>query len=461
MRPHPHPFPSPRRRQRGSVLIVALLLMAVIALMLASYLGLNLNSTRQAQRAFHGSAALNLAETGAEEAVWSFNRATAGHADAWQGWADDGKAAWRRFDDFDFTRQTRGSVQVYTTSRQPAPGVNPRIMVLASVSPPDGTPLTRMLEVTLRRRSYFASGLVAKDSITFSGTNTSVDSWDSDPDDNPATAAVPYGPGVRRDRGIVASTSFVNQAVLLNHADVWGYVYTGGALPVVGNNGSIRGADTPEDVTVDPNRIATDFIAEFPPVFSPEHGTHLLSVGATLGTVGETTVWRCPAIQLNGNKTLTILGHVTLILTAGPGISALDITGNASILIPEGSSLTVYVEGNVKIAGKGIGNANARPLAFLLWGTAQDPGGQDIQIAGNGALKAAVYAPAADVKINGNGDVMGAVVAHRITLVGNAAFHYDESLARYGDDTPFGIVQWREITADAERKLHTPLFSGW
>jgi hypothetical protein len=455
--------PSAYRRQqcRGSVLIVALMLTAIIAMMLASYLGLNLNSTRQAKRGFYSSAALNLVEAGAEEAVWSFNRATGGHTDAWTGWSDDGKSAWRKFTDFDFTQNTSGWVQVYTTSLNPAPGINPRIIALASVNPPDGAPLIRMIEVTLRRRSYFASGLVAKESVTFKGTNTSVDSWDSDPDNNPATAAVPYSAEVRKDRGVVASTAVVNEAVLLNHADVWGYVFTGGNQPVVGSNGSIRGADTPAEVMIDERRIATDFNAEFPPVFAPNDGTHLLAVGATLGTAGETTVWRCPTLTLHGNKTLTILGHVTLILTAGPGVNAIDVTGNASIIIPAGSSLTVYVEGNVKLAGNGIGNANARPLSFLLWGTAQNPGGQDIQIAGNGALKAAVYAPNADVKINGNGDVMGSVVAGRITLVGNAAFHYDESLARYGDNTPFGIVKWRELTTAAERELYRPLFQGW
>ncbi len=449
------------RAERGAVLIVALMLMAVIALMLGSYLSLNLNSTRQAQRSFYGIAALNLVEAGAEEAVWSFNRASAGQTDAWTGWSDDGLAAWRKFSGFDFTKHTAGSVQVYTTHQKPGSGAQPRILAQASVNPPDGAPLTRMIEITLRRRSFFAGGLVAKNTVTFSGTNASVDSWDSDPDDDPATAAVPYAAAVRRDGGSVASGSVDNHAVLLNHASIWGYVSTGGGAPLVGTQGSIRGANTPADVQIDSRRVATDFNADFPPVFNPEHGTHLLTVGNTLGTLGETTVWRIASISLNGNKTLTILGHVTLILTAGPGVNALDVTGNATILIPAGSSLKVYTEGNVKIAGKGIGNVNARPSSFQLFGTSQSAGGQDFQIAGNGALKGVVYAPHGDVKINGNGDVMGSVVADRITLVGNAAFHYDESLARSGDNTPFGIVKWREITNADERNLYQPLFRGW
>ena len=458
------PHSSRRARanaQRGAVLIVALMLMAIIALMLGSYLSLSLNSTRQAQRSFYGIAALNLVEAGVEEAVWSFNRATGGQADAWTGWSDNGVSAWRKFSGFDFTKNTAGSVQVYTTHQKPGAGAQPRILALASVNPPDGAPVTRMIEVTLRRRSFFAGGLVAKNTVSFSGTNASVDSWDSDPDDDPTTPAVPYSAGVRRAGGSVASGSVENHAVLLNHANIWGHVATGGGEPQVGTHGSIRGPDTPADMRIDPRRVATDFNADFPPVFNPEHGTHLLTVGDTLGTVGEATAWRTAGISLSGNKPLTILGQVTLVLTAGPGMSALDVTGNATILIPAGSSLALFTEGNVKIAGKGIGNANARPSSFKLFGTSQSQGGQDIQVAGNGALKGVVYAPNGHVKINGNGDVMGAVVADTITLVGNADFHYDESLARSGDNTPFGIVKWREITSAAERDLYLPVFKGW
>ena len=59
-------------------MIVALLLAALIAVALGSYLNLSISSAKFAKRTFDGYAALNLAEAGAEEAVWSFNRNTAG-----------------------------------------------------------------------------------------------------------------------------------------------------------------------------------------------------------------------------------------------------------------------------------------------------------------------------------------------------------------------------------------------
>src|SRR5690606_18617080 len=183
-----------------------------------------------------------------------------------------------------------------------------------------------------------------------------------------------------------------------------------------------------------------------PLVSAPVDGTPLGSLGATLGVAGTATKWRTPGITLSGNDSLTILGDVTLVLTAGSGTDAISVTGNAQIVVPKNSSLTLYVEGNAKLGGKGVANANSQPISFQLWGVNQTAAGQEIQIAGNGALVAVVYAPNGDVKINGNGDVMGAVVAQNITLVGNAAFHYDESLARRATNEPFTIQKWRELS---------------
>src|SRR3954463_5588274 len=88
---------SPRHFARGSVLIVAMLISALIAISLASYLNLNLSSTRMAKRTFNGYAALNVAEAGAEEGVWAFNRTNAGDTAAWNTWTRSGSTAWQKF----------------------------------------------------------------------------------------------------------------------------------------------------------------------------------------------------------------------------------------------------------------------------------------------------------------------------------------------------------------------------
>ena len=333
-------------------------------------------------------------------------------------------------------------------------------MAQATVESP-GTPAnTRMISVTLSRRSYFANGLVAKETLLFNGLNVAIDSWNSDPDNDPATAAVPYSTAVRSDRGSIATMAVVNNSMLVNQASVWGYVATGGAAPEVGVQGSIRGASTPAGVQIDPARVSTDFSANLPAVAAPTDGTVIASVGSTLGTAGVATKWRCNSVALSGSQTLTIQGYVTLVLTASTG-SALSVTGNAAIIVPAGSTSTVYAEADIKIAGNGLGNGNTQPVTCQIWGTGAGATAQSIQVAGNGALKAIIYAPNGDVKINGNGDVMGAVVARLITLTGNASFHYDESLAHYGDNTPFGLTSWRELNTAADRAPWTSVFSGW
>jgi hypothetical protein len=462
--PPPPPRGGVRRffEERGAVLIVALLVCALIAIGLASYLSLNLSSSRMSKRTFHGFAALNLAEAGTEEAVWSFNRTSAGDAAAWNQWTRSGPAAWQRFNGFDLGANSAGWVKVYVDNVQPPSNAAPRIVAQSSIESPGAPAATRMVEVTLRRRSSFAGGLVARDKIVFLGSNASVDSWNSDPDGNPATPPVDYNPTTNRaDRGTVGSVSDASTAVQINQADIWGFVSTGGSQPVVATNGSIRGTNTPVGVEVDPNRISTDFNAQFPLVPMPADGTPLAAVPATLGTVGTTTRWRATQLSLSGQQTLTILGDVTLILTLSSGADALSVTGNASIIIPAGSKLTVYAEGNIKIAGNGIANGNIQPNTCVFWGTNDTAGGQSLHIAGNGALRCLVYAPHGDVAVNGNGDVMGSVVARNITLAGNAAFHYDESLAIGHSNEPFTIAKWRELSTGAERAPYLPLFQGW
>ncbi|MBL9214651.1 MAG: hypothetical protein JNG83_04160 [Opitutaceae bacterium] len=452
--------PAPGYRERGAVLVVTLLIVALIAIGLGAYLNLNLSTARLARQSYHQNASFHLAEAGAEEAVWSFNRATAGAPGAWDGWTAAEPAAWRKFAGFDFGAGTAGFVKVYVSPVRPAAGAAPTVVALAQVQAPGQPASSRMIQVTLGRRSFFAGGLVARESVRFAGLNASVDSWNSDPDRDPATAPVPYSAGVRRDGGTIATMAVQNNAMLINQAAVWGYVATGGAAPEVGVHGSIRGADTPPDVQIDPARVSTSFAADLPVIRAPLDGTPIAAIGATLGVEGEATRWRCPRLALRGNDTLTILGDVTLILTATTG-SALEVSGGAAILVPAGSSLQLYVEADVAIAGKGLGNANARPVTCRLWGTSTSAAGQRLQVAGNGALKAVIYAPNAEVMINGNGDVMGAVVGRTITLNGNAAFHYDESLAEEGDHTPYKVTRWRELTDAADRARWLPVFAGW
>ncbi len=74
---------------------------ALLALALSSFVDLNTNSLRMAHRSFYAAEAVNMAEAGLEEAIWSFNQAQTGNAAAWHGWnTSDGVKATRTFTDF-------------------------------------------------------------------------------------------------------------------------------------------------------------------------------------------------------------------------------------------------------------------------------------------------------------------------------------------------------------------------
>jgi len=436
-----------------------MLLTAMLALVLGSYFNLSLTSSRQTRRTFDRDTAFHLAEAGIEEAVWSYNQKLAGSSSAWTGWNTDGAAAWNKFTDFTLTTSSAGSVKVYVSTTTPTTSAKPVVVAESTVQTGTASPVTQMIQVTLRRRSFFANGLTARNQLLFRGTNTSFDSWDSDPDRDPATSPVDYDTTTRNDRGGIASASVDSTATLINHASIYGYVSTGGASPQVGNDGLI-GALGSAPGTVDPARVATDFNATFPAVTAPADGTWVSPLGSTLGVTGTTTRWRTPTLTLSGKQTLTILGNVTLIITAAHGETAISLTGQAGIIIPAGSSLTIYTAGDIKTAGNGVANANIQPSSFQIWGTDATDAGQSITLAGNGSLKAVIYAPCGDVSLNGNGDMMGAVTARNITLTGNATFHYDAALSDFSDNAPYGTDSWRLLSA-AERQAKASLFQGW
>ncbi|MBC7368215.1 MAG: hypothetical protein H7343_15615 [Undibacterium sp.] len=448
----------PADRERGSLLIVAMLLASVIGISLASYIALNQNSLKLANRSFYNNGAMNIAETGVEEALWSFNQVTAGVAasTAWSGWdVSDGVSANRTFTNFTLSGGNTASVKVYVDRYNPSSGsVQPIIATRATITLANETrTLSKTLEVQIKRRSKFSMGLVAKNQITFNGNTASVDSWNSDPDNNPGTASVPYGTGVRHDSGSVGSTSVAVGSLAVNNADIWGFASVGGSSMTslsVGSIGTVAAFGSAAG-TVDTTRIATDFTANFDVEPAP--------------SAGLTTLTSMPAILPAGtyryggliSDSVTISGDVILVLTAAAGNDAIRLTGGDALTLTVGSSLKIYTAADVKIAGNGVVNPTLSPINVQIWGTGSTT--QDIQISGGSGYTGIVYAPNATVKLNGGVDVRGSVVANNIIVVGNSAFHYDESLANFGGDNAYGVTRWRELITAADRTLYASRLS--
>ncbi len=516
-----------KRSERGSVLVTAAMVAIVIAIVLASYLQLGHQSMKMANRSFYANAAMNLTDSGLEQALWSLNHGNwsgagfserDGFPSQWQGTfpATDGV--------FQFQGGVTGQVKVWMNMT----GSSPHAVAKAIITLHDGSQVIKEAEAYLRNRSFFANGMVAKDTITFSGNNAEVDSWNSDPDKDPTTPPQPYiGSGQNKnshDGGTVGSTSVQVDAINVSNANIYGFVAIGGSSIdgiSVGPKGMVGPYGTPNG-TIDTSHVTYDFTQNFPDITAPTatvgtptaasepltpSNTNTLPAitdSITLprtdasGAIADvaapdgTYYYYVPSISLGGNATAGTLsvkgpngsgGHptkvsvvITVTNTMGTTVSA---TGQGGIAIATGSSLALYVEGNVAIAGNGVSNGGYsydptqpftvtntpnQPKDFQLYGTkpaSEVPPNtgnyQSISIAGNGVLSGVVYAPNASIEMKGggtNGQVMGAMVGETITLTGNSVFHFDESLKDLGSSSRYSMSQWSELASSSDRQQY-------
>jgi hypothetical protein len=152
--------------------------------------------------------------------------------------------------------------------------------------------------------------------------------------------------------------------------------------------------------------------------------------------------YQLPALSMSGGQRMIVTGtNVTLYITGD-----MSMTGQSELIIAPGASLTLYVAGDVKLAGNGISNYTLNASHFSLFGL---PSNKTIAISGNASFTGVIYAPEADIRMNGGGnnayDVVGAIVANTAELHGHFQFHYDEALGRAKILSKYSVASWREL----------------
>ena len=122
------------------------------------------------------------------------------------------------------------------------------------------------------------------------------------------------------------------------------------------------------------------------------------------------------------------------ILEISGGDVVLHITGNinmdnfSEIRINDGSSLTLYVDGNITcINGAGINNPSGNCSDFTLYGTGTET--QVFELKNNSDVFGAIYAPNADIILKNNAVLHGSVTAKNFTIKNNGIFYYDAALS--------------------------------
>ncbi|MFT3868209.1 MAG: hypothetical protein QM715_06880 [Nibricoccus sp.] len=480
---------TPLQQNRGSILLVTMIFVVLVTFMVASYLGLTSTSLKVSHRMYHSIAALDVAESGLEEAMWSINN---GGINTTGGWTINGADATKTVSNYLFGQNKSGSAKIYV--RNFASQTATRVVACrASLALPNAGTVERWIELTLSPGiSPYGLPPTGKRFVKFSGQPT-VDSWNSDPDFDSSTPYVPYSAATAHDKGGVAAVE-ITADITVSNGTVWGTAAVGSnslSSITLGPKGLVGPYGTPQGTMPG---ASTDFSVALPNIEQPTGGTVTAISGTTLTGSNDPlhpTVYTASSLSFN-KETLTVNGYVELRLTAPEGLPALTITGNGgginidasigSIVMPidpdnpsgpthivngPRSGLTIYTAGDVSIQGNGVANqytsgsgtTMGQPSLFQVKGTGTTPGVQNITIGGNGNLSGVVYAPNADITLNGfgnSGNFYGTAIGNSLTFNGsNVAVHYDESLNKLGGATPARISKWRELVTPNEKLAYS------
>ena len=358
-------------RRRGSVLIVALIFSIVIAISLASFLNLSTTASKLSYRTFYQGVAMNIAESGLEQALWEINKDS---SYAWNGWDSVGTGAYRKsFSMEDVEGGAKTAVKVYAKS-----GANAYVIARAIVTPPKGSPIEKWIKVTLTKKSRYSVGGLGRKGIVANGNQVEMASWNSDPDKNAATLYVPFSDSVMNDK-VPLATLELDASLNAGQANVNGTAAVGGdSLDAikVGSNGYIGPFGTANGVK-DPNSVSTNFSTDLEVQTAP---TTNISIGAitantTLPRASDSPstdgvyYYRASQISLQ-NTTLSITPGKNVVLvvdgsggvSVGGGSGSINVGGTLTTNTETGaatytaSSLKIYTDGDVDIGGKGSAN---------------------------------------------------------------------------------------------------------
>jgi len=238
---------------------------------------------------------------------------------------------------------------------------------------------------------------------------------------------------------LIGTNSILANSIILNA----GVIVDGDIF--IGIGGDIETAI--KDLGADINgKYALSEEIEFPdiiPPLLPDMGTGI-SIHGTTQTIGPADNGQYEQIQVKRAANPGIMqvdnGDVVLYVTGDIGLGQ-----DCEIIIREGASLTLYLDGDLN-AGNNAGiNNESLPASLKLFGTATEE--QQFTLKAKSESLGAVYAPNAVITLSADGDVRGAIVGKSFEMKSGGNFYYDEALRNVDTDEDavrFVVEQWRE-----------------
>ena len=401
-------------RKQGSVLVITLVLGVILLATLSSYLMLIGTQKGLVTRSQRWNAALTMAEAGIEEALAQMNASPN-----------------------DFSLNSWGaSGGVYGPMAHNLIGGNYSVAIVGAATPAvystgyatvpiSGDKISRRVKVTALKLGLINVALAAKHNIDFGGNGIATDSWNShDPNLNTGGH---YDPSKTSTNGDVAG---IDGLVNIGNHTINGDLYLGPTATYSSGTNQVLGT------------IHRDSNMQFPDVVLPPAS------------------W-LPAPTASGVHTFTTSGYYTvndqlpMVINAGVTVS-LDVIKSGSFTPPSiqihggttnAGTAYIYLDGpnSVGIAGNTAPDASNEPENLYYLGL---PSNTDITFSGNSTFVGVIYAPEANLTLNGGGgnvNLIGSSITGNVTINGHYDFHYDESLAKTGLSRGFVINSWQEL----------------
>jgi hypothetical protein len=495
-------------RLSASALVITLTVVVITAIMLGSYLTLVQYQTASVARSQAWNSIIPLTEAGIEEGMAMINGGTSNLDTSGMGWTNnslaDNWALNTNSGAFSVTRYVGGTNAYYTTTVIPSTtmGVGPTVTAQGYVSytsvpwlfgsntwamnsAPGSSPfflaaagtassftnsvVSRKLMIQTTLSPLFAVGIACKSNFNMNGKNCRVDSYDSTATNTYSTAATVapsnnvvwiYDPLKAKSGGDVGVDAAILGDVNTGNGSIYGHLHTGPG-DVIGNvqmgpNGVVgaigwapSGNPQIEDLGTPTSWWTPDFNVNFPDVKTPNLAGALSIPGATNGYIflsGGSYIWstswnNSTAFMVTAPTTLWVKGSIT-------GLNVVFAGTNASLVLyvgrPTGSG-----DAFTLVKGNGTLNSPGYARNLQIFGL---PSLTSLDLSGNNALTAAVYAPNA-VAIGGGGgnntqDMAGAIVVKALNMNGHWNFHYDESLKTSGTVRGWVAKNWTEVKPD-------------
>jgi hypothetical protein len=401
-------------QRSGSVLLATMIFVLAIAAFLVTYLYVVQNSNQSVARAQRWNAALAVAEAGIEEGMAKLNQVAITTVQGSGGFTDVIQRGLNS-DTYAVGNTTAGIVQTLTSTG-------------TVTAPIIGDFIVRTVRVNAQRQALFSKGMISLTDIDMSGNGVISDSFDSHNTNQSVNGA--YSPSFYA--GTNGDIAAVDGVVNLGNHTIGGDLYLGPTAKL--ESGNILGT------------VYTDWNMQFPEASLPTVETNGSPIAWTVEPSSSVhTFTNSGYYVINDNGSINVSPGLTVTLDVrrtSYSPDAITIQGGTTnagtvIMYQQSGSLTL----NPSASG---GAVNNRPENFVYFGL---PGVTEISMGGSATFVGVIYAPNADMKLNGGGSGMnfvGSLIVKKLTISGHFKLHYDTSLLGYYYGY-YAVGYWEEL----------------